>query len=39
MSTVTITCAHPVWEHEYDDGSVLGDSYWCADCGELMQVG
>jgi len=28
-----------VWEHKYDDGSILGDSYWCADCGELMQVG
>jgi len=39
MKTATITCAHIEWTHEYDDDSILGDSYWCVDCGELMQVG
>jgi hypothetical protein len=39
MKTATVQCAHPEWTHEYDDDSILGDSYWCVDCGELMQVG
>jgi len=33
-------CAHQSdWIHEYDPESILGDAYWCGDCGELMQVG
>jgi hypothetical protein len=39
MKTATVQCAHLEWAHEYDDESVLGDAYWCVDCGELMQVG
>lgn len=25
--------------HDYDPNSRLGDAYYCAKCGELMQVG
>ena len=34
-------CEHPVDKtiHEYDETSILGDSYWCGLCGELLQVG
>ena len=34
-------CKHPTEEilHEYDESSVLGDSYWCGLCNELLQVG
>lgn len=27
------------WVHDYDPSSRLGDAYYCAKCGELMQVG
>ena len=27
------------WVHEYDENSVLGDAYYCGDCGKLTQVG
>jgi hypothetical protein len=27
------------WVHDYDPASRLGDAYYCAKCGELMQVG
>ena len=27
------------WVHDYDPDSSLGDAYYCAKCGELMQVG
>jgi len=39
MTTATTECLHPNWEHEYDEDSILGDAYYCADCDELMQVG
>ena len=34
-------CKHPTEEivHEYDEDSILGDSYWCGLCSELLQVG
>ena len=37
----TIECEHPrdKMYHEYDDSSILGDSYWCGVCGMLLQVG
>ena len=37
----TAVCTHPVdsVEHHYDEDSILGDSYWCGECGELLQVG
>ena len=27
------------WVHDYDPSSRLGDAYYCAKCGQLMQVG
>lgn len=27
------------WVHDYDPNSLLGDAYYCAKCGQLMQVG
>lgn len=27
------------WVHDYDPTSLLGDAYYCAKCGQLMQVG
>lgn len=27
------------WVHDYDPQSILGDAYFCAKCGQLMQVG
>lgn len=35
------SCEHPIdeWKHEYDEDSILGDSYYCGLCGELTQVG
>jgi len=27
------------WVHEFDETSLLGDWYWCSNCGELTQVG
>jgi hypothetical protein len=37
----TENCKHPTEEilHEYDEDSILGDSYWCGVCNELLQVG
>ena len=37
----TDVCIHPLEyiQHEYDEDSILGDSYWCGECGELLQVG
>ena len=37
----TPACAHPseATVHKYDEDSLLGDSYWCGACGELLQVG
>lgn len=33
-------CDHDCdWVHDYDSESTLGDAYYCAKCGELMQVG
>jgi len=32
-------CKHTDIRHEYDENSILGDSYWCDSCGELLQVG
>lgn len=34
------SCAHDCdWVHDYDPNSLLGDAYYCARCGQLMQVG
>lgn len=27
------------WVHDYDPESLLGDAYYCSQCGELTQVG
>ena len=37
----TPACTHPseAMVHQYSEDSLLGDSYWCGSCGDLLQVG
>lgn len=35
----TCNCSDYEWAHGYDDDSLLGDYYYCSNCGELTQVG